>query len=135
MSLIVQVLYHGSQPLSGPLTTTAGAAAWLQELNSNKGLPANPALLLKLSPESRAKLMSAANLHPAVTEVLRGLAVVPGMPCVLQCTQGPVYARILAQADLGVPLGPQQVHKFCSSRMATGMLTMASLRQEMAVFV
>lgn len=105
----MQVLYNGSQPLSGPLTTTAWAAAWLQELNSTTGSVANPIPLLKLSPESRAKLMSAASLHPAVSEVLRGLVMVPGMPLVLQCTQGPAYARILAQADLGVPLGPQQV--------------------------
>ena len=57
--------------------------------------------------------MSAASLHPAVSEVLRGLAVIPGMSFVLQCTQGSAYARILAQADLGVPLGPQQVRDFC----------------------
>ncbi|KAL3133044.1 hypothetical protein ABBQ38_006950 [Trebouxia sp. C0009 RCD-2024] len=103
-----QVLYNGSQPLPGPLTTTAWAATWLRELNSNMRFPATPARLLQLSPESRAKLMSPANLHPAVSEVLKGLAVVPGMPYVLQCTQGPAYARIWAQADLGVPLGPQQ---------------------------
>lgn len=106
-------MYNGSQPVSDLPTTTAWAAAWLQSLTSNADFPANPAPLLKLSPESRAKLMSAASLHPAVSEVLRGLAVIPGMPFVLQCTQGPAYARILAQADLGVPLGPQQVRDFC----------------------
>lgn len=114
--LTTQVLYNGSQPLLYPLTTTAWAAAWLRELSSNSTSPASPAPLLQLSPESRARLVSSANLHPAVSEVLEGLALVPGMPYVLQCTQGPVYARILAQADLGVPLGPQQVHKSCLSR-------------------
>lgn len=106
-------MYTGSQPLSDLPTTTAWAAAWLQNLSADTAFPANPAPLLKLSPESRVKLMSAASLHPAVSEVLRGLAVIPGMPVVLQCTQGPAFARILAQADLGVPLGPQQVRDLC----------------------
>ncbi|KAL3133056.1 hypothetical protein ABBQ38_006962 [Trebouxia sp. C0009 RCD-2024] len=118
-----QVLYNGSQPLSGPLTTTAWAAAWLRELSSNMHFPAPPVPLLQLSPESRAKLMSAANMHAAVSEVLKGLAVVPGMPYVLQCTQGPAYARMLAQADLGVPLGPQQAPQLHSlvSEAATAL--------------
>ena len=72
-------------------------------------LPASPAPLRKLNLDSRAKLMSASSLHPAVSEVLRGLAVVPGMQYVLQCTQGAAYANLLAQADLGIPLGSQQV--------------------------
>ena len=109
LTLPAQVLYSGSQPLSDLPTTSAWAAAWLQNFRSTVDFPANPAPLLKLTPESRAKLMSAASLHPAVSEVLRGLAVIPGMPLLLQCTQGPAYARILAQADLGIPLGPQQV--------------------------
>ena len=118
--LSTQVLYNGSQPLSGPLTTKTWAAAWLRELGTNMVVPITPAPLLQLSPESRAKLMSPANLHPAVSEVLKGLALVPGMTHVLQCTHGPAYARILAQADLGVPLGPQQVRKFCSAYLYSG---------------
>ena len=81
-------------------------------------LPADPAPLRKLSMDSRAKLMSASSLHPAVAEVLRGLAVVPGMHYVLQCTHGTAYANILAQADLGIPLGPQQV---CGPVLSTAM--------------
>ncbi|KAL3133047.1 hypothetical protein ABBQ38_006953 [Trebouxia sp. C0009 RCD-2024] len=62
-------------------------------------------------------------MHAAVSEVLKSLAVVPGMPYVLQCTQGPAYARILAQADLGVPLGPQQAPQLHSllSEAATAL--------------
>ena len=71
--------------------------------------PAGPSALVPLTPESKAKLAANASQHPAVAEVLGGLAVIPGMQIVLQCTQGQAYARILAQADLGVPLGPKQV--------------------------
>ena len=66
--------------------------------------------------------MSASSLHPAVAEVLQGLAFVPGMQHVLQCLQGPLYASILAQADLGIPLGPQQVCNPVNLFVALSML-------------
>jgi len=105
----LQVLYNGSQPLQEPPTTSAWAAAWLQTLKPMSDSPAGPGALITLTPESKAKLAANASQHPAVAEVLGGLAVIPGMQFVLQCTQGQAYARILAQADLGVPLGPKQV--------------------------
>ena len=105
----MQVLYNGSQPLSSLSTSAARASAWLQHLNTSHEPLNNPAPLLKLSVEARAKLTSPASLHPALAEVLRGLAVVPGMQHVLRCTQGVAYASILAQADVGLPIGPQQV--------------------------
>lgn len=103
------MLYSGSQPSQQPPTTTAWAAAWLQDLNSSSASPASPSSLIPLTIESKTKLAGSASQHPAVAEVLEGLAVIPGMQLVMQCTQGPAYARILAQADLGLPLGPQQV--------------------------
>ena len=104
-----QVLYNGSQTLQGPPTTTAWASAWLQNLDSSLQAFTGSSPLIRLTSESRAKLAATANFHPAVSEVLRGLALVPGMQFVLQCTHGLAYARILAQADLGVPLGSDQV--------------------------
>lgn len=103
------MLYNGSQPLQEPPTTSAWAASWLQTLRPMSGSPAGPKALIPLTPESKARLAASASQHPAVAEVLGGLAVIPGMQCVLQCTHGQAYARILAQADLGVPLGPKQV--------------------------
>ena len=44
-----------------------------------------------------------------MSEVLSGLAVIPGMQFVMQCTQGMAYQRMVAQADLGLCLGPDQV--------------------------
>lgn len=64
--------------------------------------------LRQLSPAGTAALKSAA-MHPAVAEVLDSLALVPGMRFVLQCIAGPAYAKVLAGADLGIPLGQQQV--------------------------
>ncbi|DBA97235.1 TPA: hypothetical protein ACH3X1_014983 [Trebouxia sp. C0004] len=103
-----QVLYNGSQPLQEPPTTSAWAAAWLQNLKPTSDSPAGPSALIPLTPDAKAKLAASASQHPAVAEVLGGLAVIPGMQFVLQCTQGQAYARILARADLGVPVGPKQ---------------------------
>lgn len=108
------MLYNGSQPFQEPPTTSAWAAAWLQTLRPMSDSPAGPSPLNPLTAESKAKLAANASQHPAVAEVLGGLAVIPGMHFVLQCTQGQAYARILAQADLGVPLGPKQVCRMCS---------------------
>lgn len=117
----LQVLYNGSQAPQEPPTTSAWAAAWLQTLRPMSDSPAGPSALVPLTPESKAKLAANASQHPAVAEVLGGLAVIPGMQIVLQCTQGQAYARILAQADLGVPLRPKQV---CHVSSRTYMPTM-----------
>lgn len=101
-------MYNGSQPQQQLQTSTAWAAAWLTNLKSNQALPSAMPALQRLSVQSIAAVRSAA-LHPAVTEVLSGLALVPGMRFVLQCISSTAYARIVAGADLGIPLGPQQV--------------------------
>ena len=106
----VQVMYNGSQAQLQMQTSTAWAAAWLTNLNSNQQPPSAVPALQRLSMQSIAGLRSAA-LHPAVSEVLTGLAVVPGMRFVLQCISSAAYARIIAGADLGIFLGQQQVSK------------------------
>ena len=101
-------MYNGSQPQAPLQSSTAWAAAWLTNLNSNQ-LPAHDMPALRhLSPAGTTALRSAA-MHPAVAEVLSSLALVPGMRFVLQCIAGPAYAKVLAGADLGIPLGQQQV--------------------------
>ena len=65
-------------------------------------------VLQRLSAHSIASLRAAA-LHPAVSEVLTSLAVVPGMRFVLQCISSAAFSRVMAAVDLGIPLGPHQV--------------------------
>ena len=101
-------MYNGSQAQLQMQTSTAWAAAWLTNLNANHQPPSAMPALQTLSVQSIAGLRSAV-LHPAVSEVLTGLAVVPGMRFVLQCISSAAYARIVAGADLGIPLGQQQV--------------------------
>lgn len=113
--LAAQVLYNSSQPHDEPAATSEWAAAWLQQLSSRRPASAAPSALVKLGAETRAEHVAAAQSHPAVTEVLSGLAVIPGMQLVMQSTQGAAYKKIVAQADLGLCLGAEQVLLYPSS--------------------
>ena len=104
----MQVLYNSSQPLPEKPATSEWATAWLQQL-SPRLQSTSGSRLLELDEEAKAELLANAQSHPAVAEVLAGLAVIPGMQLVMQCTQGSAYNRMVAQADLGLSLGPEQV--------------------------